>query len=81
MKYTAMFCGYFSITVPNPEICQIDDSWKMIQKSTSDKKEYDNFYYPEFVAFNFGDETSHALVRYQKLLDQVITIRDRKSVV
>jgi len=54
MKYTGFLCGAFStkgIFVP-------EENWKSIVTSDADRQLSSNYYYPEFVDFNFGANTN-----------------------
>lgn len=54
MKYTGFLCGAFStkgIFVP-------EENWKSIVTGDADRQLSSNYYYPEFVDFNFGANTN-----------------------
>ena len=74
MKYTAILCGYFSIDESRATELKLDSKWECLTKSTVEKEGYENYYYPEFVNFCFGDESENSLVRYQQKINQTITI-------
>lgn len=74
MKYTAIFSGYFTIDDSNRSVGLIDKGWTRIDKSVADIKMYENFYYSEFVAFNFGKDVNSSLIRYSKSINKQVSI-------
>jgi hypothetical protein len=69
MKYTGFLCGAFSTKgtfVP-------EEKWKSIITSDADRQLSSNYYYPEFVDFNFG-ANSNSIRRFTWSVDADIPV-------
>ena len=69
MKYTGFLCGAFSTKgrfVPY-------DSWQSCIISDAERAQSSNFYYPEFVDFNYG-ANKHSINRFTMEIGQVIPV-------
>lgn len=75
MNYTANLCGYFSMNRSRINLKVLDKEWERINVSKEKIKQYSNYYYPEFVNFNFGNNARYSMLRYHKTIEQEIVIR------
>lgn len=79
MKCTAFLCGGFSIASPDPDVSAVDSSWQKLEKSSGELEEYGKYYYPEFVAFNYGGDPGarqwKSMARYRFDVRQSVRVR------
>ena len=75
MNYTANLCGYFSMNRSRINLKVLDKEWERINVSKEKIKQYSNYYYPEFVNFNFGNNARYSMLRYHKTIECFITSR------
>ncbi len=71
MKYIACLCGGFSISAKK---YVIDSSWTQDVCSDEERRNYENYYLPEFVRFQFCHQThkDESMIRYTKLINQCV---------
>lgn len=55
MRYTGFLCGGFTLAGNAPAPSDVDGAWRRIEKNKGEIEEFESFYYPDFVAFNYGD--------------------------
>ena len=69
MKYTAFLCGAFA----SGQSYVPDSSWKRVTLTEQERSMSGNFYYPEFVAFNFGPGTN-SITRFVKEINRQVPV-------
>ena len=69
MKYTAFLCGAFA----SRQSYVPDSSWKQVILTEQERSMSGNFYYPEFVVFNFGPG-SNSITRYVKEINRQVPV-------
>jgi hypothetical protein len=69
MKYTAFLCGAFA----SGQSFVPDSSWKRVTLTEQERSMSGNFYYPEFVAFNFGPATN-SITRFVKEINRQVSV-------
>lgn len=69
MKYTGFLCGAFS----SKRNFVAKGEWKEITTSDDDCKLFSNFYYPEFVDFNFG-QNEQSIRRFSHGINKTIPV-------
>lgn len=69
MKYTAFLCGAFA----SRQSYQPGGNWKHVSLSEQERSMAGNFYYPEFVAFNYGP-SANSITRYVREIKKQVSV-------
>lgn len=73
MRYTGFLCGGFSLAKGAEAPSAVDGAWHAVVKDAAEIGEYENFYYPDFVAFNFGDGR-RGMARYRREVGREVRV-------